>query len=168
MGIDKRAIARLMGDIQSEFDKHPIKVPIQADGGEVAMPGTSHFHGPVIVIGQGGHAQVAWDNQTVTQTQNTGDDIAPGFEAIATAVAQAIQALPGLGLSEEDAEQVDATAREVLGEVTQPKPDRTRVKRGVTMLRGLLTPALVGASAGVSEETQALTVHLLEQLSQTF
>ncbi len=41
-GIDKRAIAKMkmMRDIQREFDKHPIRVPLQTKGPRFQRGGT--------------------------------------------------------------------------------------------------------------------------------
>lgn len=36
-GIDKHAIAKMMKDIQREFNKHPIRVPLQTQGPTLAQ-----------------------------------------------------------------------------------------------------------------------------------
>jgi hypothetical protein len=166
MVVDKRGIERLMSQIQREFDKHPIRVPIEAEA-DLPTPGGTHYHAPVVVV-HGDNAQVAWDNETVTQTQNSGDQIAPGFELIATAVANALQALPALGLSESDSQQVDETAREMLAEVTKAEPDRRFVQRSVNALKGLVSSAALGVQQGATEESKALAIQLFDQLGQSF
>jgi hypothetical protein len=59
-----------------------------------------------------------------------------GFEAIAQAVVSTLEQLPAAGLVEEDLREAEATADEVPTEVTRPEPDRGRIRRAVTALRG--------------------------------
>jgi hypothetical protein len=50
-GIDKRAVAKMMQGIQREFDKHPIRVPVEVEDPELPVGtsfGTSIYNGPVI------------------------------------------------------------------------------------------------------------------------
>lgn len=51
-GINKQVIARMMRDIQREFDKHPIRVPLEADAPRVLpLPTTAAgniYNSPVI------------------------------------------------------------------------------------------------------------------------
>ena len=61
--IDSQAIARLTREIQREFDKHPIRVPIQTGqpvlpcGARIHGAATTVYHGPVI-YGNGGQRAV--------------------------------------------------------------------------------------------------------------
>jgi hypothetical protein len=58
--------------MQREFDKHPIRVPVEADPSTVAVAGgqtTINYNGPVI-HGDATGAQLAWGNDVVTQSQN--------------------------------------------------------------------------------------------------
>lgn len=168
MGVNKQGIDRLMRDIQREFDKHPIRVPIQADSDLPApVAGGTHYHGPVVVV-NGDNAQVAWESENVTQSQTSNDQIAPGFELIATAVANALQALPALGLTEPEVEQVDETAREVLAEVTKEAPDRRLVQRGVNAIKGLVSSAALGVGVATTQESKELALQLFDQLGQSF
>jgi hypothetical protein len=131
--INKRGIQQLMNEIQREFDKHPIRVPVEAENpvaDEIvqaygARPsGTTIYQGPVI-IGNADGAQLAWDNNTVQQTAvNRTEEVAPGFEAIAAAVAVILGQLPAAGLDDEDEAGAKVVADEILVEVTQPQPNR--------------------------------------------
>jgi hypothetical protein len=73
-------------EIQREFDKHQIRVPVQAEPpappSGPAIGGTTIFNSPVI-DGSADGAQLAWGNDTVHQVQNRTEQIAPGFEAVA-------------------------------------------------------------------------------------
>jgi hypothetical protein len=122
----------MMKNIQREFDKHPIRVPVETDG--PALPtgtpfGHTIYNGPVF-HGDANGAQLAWGNQTVNQTQNQTQEIAPGFEAIATAVVRTLEQLPAVGLAAQDQQDAEDVAREVLTEVTQPQ--------GLGIVRGCL------------------------------
>jgi hypothetical protein len=63
-GIDRRAVAKMMKDIQREFDKHPIRVPVEVDDPKIpsgANFGTSIYNGPVI---QGTSTEHSWRGTT--------------------------------------------------------------------------------------------------------
>jgi hypothetical protein len=102
--INKRGIQQLMNEIQREFDKHPIRVPVVAESpvaDEIVQAygpppsGTAVYQGPVI-IGNADGAELAWGNNTVQQTAvNRTEEVAPGFEAIAAAVALTLGRLQG-------------------------------------------------------------------------
>ena len=66
---------------------------------------------------------LAWGNDTVHQAQ-TRQKIAPGFEAIHAAVAKTLERLPDAGIAEDDLQDAEGAARDVLAEVTQTEPDR--------------------------------------------
>jgi hypothetical protein len=177
-GIDKRAIARMMKDIQREFDKHPIKVPLRTErprvqrsgfytGGLPEELGTTVYNGPVI-MGNADGAQLAWGNQTVNQTINQTEQIAPGFEVIAQAVVGTLEQLPAAGLSEEDQADAEATANEVLVEVTQPAPDRGKIRRALSALKGYLAPVATGLVVGGGEGAQEWAKTAIEQLGMPF
>ena len=178
-GIDKHAIAKMMKDIQREFDKHPIRVPLQTQGltlsrsgsrfysGGMGQRGTTIYNGPVIQ-GSADGAQLAWGNQTVNQTLNRTEQIAPGFEAIAQAVVSTLERLPAAGLSEEDHADAKATANEVLAEVTRPAPDRGKIRRAVSALKGYLAPVATGLAQGGGEGAQEWAKTAIEQLGTSF
>jgi hypothetical protein len=175
-GIDKRAIAKMAKDIQREFDRHPIRVPLQTErptfqrgghGFRLSEFGTTIYNGPVIQ-GNADGAQLAWGNQTVNQTVNRTEQIAPGFEAIAQAVVGTLAQLHGAGLSEEDQADAEATANEVLVEVTQPEPDRGRIRRALSALKGYLAPVATGLAAGGGEGAQEWARTAIEQLGVPF
>jgi hypothetical protein len=176
-GIDKRAIAKMMKDIQREFDRHPIRVPLQADGrtlqrggfytGGLPEPATTIYNGPVIQ-GNADGAQLAWGNQTVNQTINRTEQIAPGFEAIAQAVVRTLEQLPAAGLSNEDLQDAEATANEILTEVTQPEPNRSKLRRALSALKGFLAPVATGLAVGGGEGAQEWAKTAIEQLGLPF
>jgi hypothetical protein len=174
--INKRGIQQLMNEIQREFDKHPIRVPVEAEdpvAAEIvqygARPGgTTIYQGPVI-IGSADGAQLAWDNNTVQQRAvNRTEQVAAGFEAIATAVAVILGQLPAAGLDEEDEADAKAVAEEVLVEVTQPAPNRGKIRRAVAALKGFLTPIATGLAKGGGQGAQEWAKTAIEQLGSPF
>lgn len=68
VSVNKRAIAKMHKDIQREFDKRTVQVPIKADAttGSSAsqQPTVNHYHAPVVTV-NGDQAQVAWGNGTI-------------------------------------------------------------------------------------------------------
>lgn len=161
--INKQGIARMMRDIQREFDKHPISVPIRTDDPELPTAASTVYNGPVINV-HGDRAQIAWGNQEVHQHSEQ-NEVAPGFEAIALALVSTLEGLAEAGLSHDDRSTVDEAANEVLEEVTQENPDRKVVKRGVAAVKGALAPLALGVQAGVSDSAREWAKTAVEQLT---
>jgi hypothetical protein len=169
-GVDRQAIAKMARDIQREFDKHPIRVPVEADGS--ASPagtnlGSTIYNGPVI-LGDANGAQLAWGNRTVHQTQRRDQPIAPGFEPIAQAVVSTLERLAAVGLPAQDQRDAEDAARDVLTEVTQVEPDRGKVRRALSVLKGLLAPVAMGLVAGTAEGAQGWAKAAIEQLGSHY
>jgi hypothetical protein len=169
-GINRQAIAKMMKNIQREFDKYPIRVPVETDG--PALPtgttfGSTVYNGPVF-HGDANGAQLAWGNNTVNQIQRSSQQIAPGFEAIAQAVVHTLSRLPEVGLPEQDQRDAEHTGREILTEVTKSNPDRGKIKRSVSTLKGFLAPVAIGLSTGTSEGAQEWARMAIEQLGIPF
>ena len=165
--INHQEIARMMRDIQASFDRHPIRVPVHTDSPMAAPGSTNVFNAPVI-FGDANGAQLAWNNHTANQTR-TGDDtkqIAAGFEAIAQTVVSIMKQLPAAGLRAADQQDADDAASEVLEEVTATEPNRGRIRRAVTVLKGVLAPLAIGATSGASEGVHEWAKTAVEQLSQ--
>ena len=164
--IDKRAIAKMSKEIEREFAKHPVRVPIETDQSAISgMPATSsvtNYNGPVVHI-HGDHAQLAWGNGSVEQ--NSAVEIAPGFEALAEAVAELLASTHQFRLDADSEIDFRDAANSVLAEVTTAEPDPGKVRRGVALLKGFLSAAAVGANTGVSAETSELARQAIESLS---
>jgi hypothetical protein len=164
--INKQAIARMTREIQREFDKHPISMPIQADPPELQPRGATVYNGPVVnVHGEG--AQIAWSNHDVYQGRTQQQEIAPGFEAISQALVSTLEHLAKVGLNDEDRTIAEDAADEVLTEVTQEHPDRRMIRRGIAVVKGILSPLALGAQAGVSDSARGWAKTAVEQLTST-
>lgn len=168
-GINKRGIGRFVKDIQKEFDKHPIMLSVEPEPPDVAGFGstTTNYYGPVI-HGSADGAQLAWGNQTAHQTQKQVEQIAPGFEALAQAVASTLEQLAAVGLPMEDVEDAETLATEVLAEVVQPVPDRGKIRRAVAALKGFLAPVATGVATGTADGAQEWARAAIEQLGTSF
>ena len=81
--------------------------------------GPTHTYNGPYIQGDSPGAQMAWMNRDVTQYRNDGQQVMPGFEPLAQAVANLIAQLPTLGLQPQDQEDVQEVAEEVMGEVVQ-------------------------------------------------
>ncbi|MEU9706606.1 hypothetical protein, partial [Streptomyces sp. NPDC047981] len=108
-----------------------------------------HSQGPVF-HGAVSHNQFAWGNETVTQNQQfNGEGVAPGYEALAERVAELLRALPEQGLADQEREDTEAAADEVLATIAGPgEPEPGRLRRSLATLRGALAPVATGVAAG--------------------
>ena len=171
MSINKRAIARFQKGIQREIDKRPIKVPISADAVTVSdapQPLTVNlYHGPVVTV-NGDQAQVAWGDGTITQGQGDVSQIAAGYEDIARIAVDILAKLDNLPLSEEDNHDARENAEALLAEVVKAKPDKGAIRRGATMLKGLLAPVTTGVNQAVTAESAEYARGAIEALNGLF
>lgn len=162
--INRAEIARMTGEIQREFDKHPIRVPVTADkpiiaghdphatcqyGHQQPVGPTYHYHGPVF-LGSAEGAQIAWNNKEVHQSQQRTEQVTPGYEAIAAAVAKVLEGLPASGLSDEEVTDATDAGEAILQEIVKPQPDRSKLRRALATLRGFLYPIATGAVKGTA------------------
>lgn len=156
ISINKRAIAKMSRDIEKEFAKNPVKVPLTMDipSNPTFGPGDT-YNGPVVQI-NGDSAQVALNSNNVTQTNSSTrqEVVASGFEPIAAAVGKVLEGISQSGLDSDQVAEVEETGRLVLEEVTKENPDKSLLKRSLTMLRGLLAPIAVGAQEGAADAVQ--------------
>jgi hypothetical protein len=164
--INKRAIARMTREIQREFDKHPISLPVQASGPDLRAGEPTVYNGPVINV-HGDRAQIAWGNSHVAQTNTEQNQISPGFEALAQALAITLEGLTEAGLSDDDRSTAEDAAKEVLGEVIKDEPDGNVSRRGVSVVRGILAPLALGVQHGVSDTVSDWAKTAVEQLTST-
>ncbi|WP_329120830.1 hypothetical protein [Streptomyces sp. NBC_01353] len=112
-----------------------------------------NYDGPVF-HGSASHNQFAWNNETVTQNQQVNGEVAAGYEALAERVAELLRQLPEAGLAQQDREDAEAAAGEVLEVITQPEPEAGRVRRALATLRGALVPVASGVAAGATVGAQ--------------
>lgn len=166
--INKQAIRKMTREMEKEFAKNPVRVPVRAEPSQTRFPSattvTNNYHGPVVTV-HGDNAQLAWDTQTVNKTQNR--DIAAGFEDLAKVLTGLLASLSAFNLPDDEAEDVQSTAEMLLGEVVREEPDNGMIKRGVTMLKGLLAPVATGVGTAVSVESAELAKTVIEGLGRS-
>jgi len=170
--INKQGIEHFTRELQKEFDKHPIRLGVQA--GLPELPDIGHgatvtYNGPVI-FGNADGAQLAWNNGAVSQSQaEEPQQIAEGFEAIANVVAEILRQLPDTGLDDKDQSLATEAGNEILAQVTQPRPERSKIRRAAATLRGVLAPLAIatqtGAAQAVTEWAKTAVEHLSRQIS---
>lgn len=164
--INRQGIQQLQRDLEREFARHPVRVPLEGDTRGVTFPSSTtvnNYHGPVVTV-NGDHTQLAWNNEAVNQNQARVEEIAPGYETIARVLTALLAAVNDLGLQEDEVAELTSNAEAVLEEITKPEPERTLVKRGVTMLMGLLAPIVTGVKEAVSDESADLARTFIEGL----
>jgi hypothetical protein len=167
--VDAAAISRIVKGVQAEFDKHSINIPLTADGSTIssAVGNTTNYYGPVI-HGNADGAQLAWSSNSVQQTQNSTQQVAAGFESVAQAVVSTLEGLPAIGLADDERQDAEAAAKEILAEITRPEPDQGKVRRALTALKGALAPIAAGLVAGSAAGAQEWARTAVEQLRMPF
>lgn len=167
--IDKRQIKKLTDELQREFNKHPVRVPLHATperGVGMAGPRTVvHHHGNTVTV-HGNNAQVAVNNSgDVTQSQTASATVTPGFEALAELLGTVLSHAASFRLPPEDEADLREAVGQALAETTRETPDRTLIRRSVTFVKGALAPIVAGVSAGLSDETAELARKTIDALS---
>lgn len=172
--INRREIEKMTQEIQQEFDKHPIRIDVQADhtygpaiSNNQGPRNTINYYGPVI-HGNADGAQLAWGNQTANQNINQAQQITAGFEAIAQAVAKTLEGLPTVGLQGDDLKDAEEIGHEILHETVQPEPNRNKIRRALSSLKGLLAPIATSLVAGGAEGAHEWARVAIEQLGKPF
>ncbi len=161
--IYKDAIEKMVRDIQREYDKHPVIVPIRCEDPDLPISGpVSHVYNGPVFQGSVDGAQLAWNNGIVSQSQTR--DIAPGFEAIAEAVSGVLKGLSDAGIGDEAA-AAEEVGLELLAEVTQAEPDRSKITRALRALQGVLAPIATGLLGDVSVAAQIWAKQAIEHLN---
>lgn len=167
--INKQGIRKMSREIEREFARNPVRVPLEADRPRgIASPSTTvnNYNAPIVTV-KGDHAQLAWDADHVTQTQERTEEVAQGYEQLAQIVSAMLKELPRLPLDEDDKADARDNANVILGEVVKPEPEKSVVKRAATFLKGLLAPIAAGIATGTTAEMAEMTRQMIEGLSDT-
>lgn len=164
--INHQAIRQMTREIEREFARNPVRIPVEMDAPSSLPPAATvnNYNGPVVTV-NGDHAQLAWDNHAVDQTNSA--SIAPGYEHLAATVTDLVASLPTFHLPAEEAEDGREAARTILAEVVKESPRREVIRRSVTLLRGLLGPIAAGLSRAASDETAETARAVMQQLSDS-
>jgi hypothetical protein len=124
----------------------------------------NNYDGPVFNAAVSG-AQFAWNNDTVAQNQQN-STVAPGFEALTKLVTDLLRQLPQAGLADQDREDAESAAREILVAITQPdRPEAGRLRRALAMLKGALAPVATGVVTGTAMGAQEWARTAIEGLT---
>ncbi|MEU6948579.1 hypothetical protein ABZ957_25610 [Streptomyces sp. NPDC046316] len=123
----------------------------------------NRYDGPVF-NGPARNNLLAWNSETVTQNQQVNSAVAPGYEELAARVTELLRQLPEAGLGEQDREDAEAAAGDVLDVITQPEPEPGKVRRVLATLRGALAPVATGVAAGTTVGAQAWALSAIEGL----
>ena len=168
--INKQAIRKMTREIEREFAKNPVRIPLQVDDSGVRLPAATtvnNYHGPVVTV-TGDGAQLAWDNHDVSQTQAQVEQVATGYEELADLVTRLLAGAAAFRLEPEEQSDLENASETILHETVKDQPDRGVVRRGITMLKGLLAPVASGIGKAVSDETAEAARHMIESLGEAF
>ncbi|MDX3192099.1 hypothetical protein PV458_27125 [Streptomyces sp. MN03-5084-2B] len=145
--------------------EHTLSDFISNSGGGAPMgtESTNNYFGPVFHADATG-ARLAWLNGSAQQNQTTVKQVQPGFENLADVVANVLRQLPGTGMGADDLADAEASASEILSEVVEPEPDRSRIRRALAALKGFLLPFAQQGALGAGEAIHDLAKKSLDQL----
>lgn len=73
--------------------------------------------------------------------------------------------LSSLSLDEADENEVRTNADTVLKEVVKPEPDKTIVRRGITLIKGFLAPIVAEVSQAATAETVETVRKIISMLT---
>lgn len=167
--INKQAIRKMTQEIEREFAKNPVRIPLEADHRAVSLPAATtvnNYNGPVVTV-NGDHAQIAWGNQNVEQIQERSEQVAPGYEKLAQLLTDIMASLPNFALGKTDEAEVRTSANAVLQEVVKSEPDQSVVRRGVVFLKGLLAPIGAGLVKAATDETAESAREVIDALGSS-
>lgn len=167
--INKQGIRKMTRELEREFAKNPVRVPVEAARPQTSLPPAqtvNNYNGPVVNVA-GDNAQIAWGNKNAHQSQEQVEQVAPGYEQVAQLVTDLLANLAAFPLDPEEQEEVRSNADLVLSEVTKPQPDRTAIQRSVTMLKGLFAPIASGVRNAVEGHTTQRATDLIDSLGSS-
>ena len=77
-----------------------------------------------------------------------------------------LQALPAIGLPDDETKKIVEEAEVVLEEVTAEEPNKTLLAKGIDRIKGLLSPVALGLNDAVQEESKAVAIDFIQQLGE--
>lgn len=85
--INREGIRQMTRELEREFAKHPVRVPIEVDSQGDTWPLRSattvnNYHGPVVTV-NGDGTQLAWNSTSVHQSHERVEQVAAGYEDLA-------------------------------------------------------------------------------------
>lgn len=172
--INQQAVRQMARDLQKQMNKEMAKHPVKITGqvsptvarttypmfGEYSpASNVTNYNGPVVQLtGNGNSAQLAWNN---TGTVNQGgqasstEQIAPGYEQIATVITDLLANLSAVGLDDADEADVRDTAETVLAEIVREEPDQGVIRRCIAAMKGYLGQIASGVAQAATDTTTA-------------
>lgn len=168
--INRQEIRRMSREIEREFAKHPVRVPIEADAQRTtwSLPSATtvnNYHGPVVTV-NGDGAQLAWNSASVHQAHERVEQVAPGYEVLAQVITDLLANMDRLSLAEADVEDLRSHAAAVLQQVTTEHPDQGVLRRAVTMIKGLLAPVGIGLGEAVTDKSAEMARDVIDAIGR--
>lgn len=158
--INKRGIREMSKELEREFAKHPITIPVQAEGSPRPISVVNH-HAPVIYGGVSNSSMV-WGNGQANLSQNS--QTGAGQEDLVSALERILKQMPRDQLPAEDVEDLEAASSQVLEEVRSSQPEQAHAKRGLRTMLRILNPIAQGLQAGASEGAQSWARDAIQSL----
>ena len=167
--IDEQGIREVSRELEREFAKCPIRVPLETDCRAASLPAATtvnNYNEPVVTV-NGDHARLAWGNQNVAQAQAHSHQVTSGYERLAQLLADILASLPSFQLNENDGAELRESANIILREVVKPEPDQSIVRRSITLIKGLLALIGIGLGRAATEKTAEAAREVIEVLGMS-
>ncbi|MBN6037738.1 hypothetical protein [Amycolatopsis sp. 195334CR] len=120
-------------------------------------------NGPVIHGDANGSMQIAvGDHNSMLQLSR--QEVTPGHEALATLITQILREIKGFNLVGDDEEIIRESGQEVLEETTSQQPQKSRIRKSIAAVKGVLSGVAHGAATGANEGAQELAKNMLTEL----
>jgi hypothetical protein len=148
-----------MSHISVTWGKRPVTAA------PTALPSSTSnvYNGPVIHV-TGDRAQIAWNNEQVSQAQGS-QSITPGYEGVAKVVSEVLAHFQAAQLDEDDKSIARESADTVLHEVVKASPNHTVIKRCLAALRGIGSQVTAGIGSGMENAAHDGVRSTLEALA---
>lgn len=168
--INREGIRRMSRELEREFAKHPVRVPIETDaqGRTWPLPSATtvnNYHGPVVTV-NGDGTQLAWNSASVHQSRERVEQVAAGYEDLAQIITDLLANVDRLSLTEAEVEDLRSNADVVLQQVTTEDPDQGTIRRAVTMIKGLLVPVGVGVGDAVTDQSAEMASEVIDAIGR--
>lgn len=173
--INQHGINRLMKDLQKEFGKHRLVVPVEAESDDMSSFARANIvnnyntgSGPVFNQSNVNHSQFASGNRHVAQEMGSDASTSPELQQFIDKISKIIEELDENGIQGETRAEADEAASEALTEATKDEPDNTLVRRAVNTLKGALLSVANGLTTGAAAGSQAWAQKAISDLSVPF
>lgn len=168
--INKKVIQRMTRELEKEFSKNPIKIPVCASRLGLSQDemniGEQRPVGVVnnFTINAAPHSQLAVNAHEIHQEMNlSGSD--EKIEAMKKLLTEISQKMDSLNLSDEDELELSETVSKASAEIGKQHPDKERLKDFIRLMKRILAPLTLSSLSGASTAVNDIAEQWVRQLA---